>query len=107
MCVHQDDVDLYISNFLFIESTVNSFGFVEFKAMPTVISSCVWIDLVEERYPFEGLFSQLVGGFLYLAKTVRPDNSFLVARLELFCTKPRVSYFTAAKQVLQYLKGTW
>ena len=52
------------------------------------------------------LFQQLVGAFLYLAATTRPDIAFLVNLPSQACESPTVQDFIAAKKVLRYLKGT-
>lgn len=53
----------------------------------------------------ETTFRQLVGSLIYFTAT-RPDLSFAVSYISRFMTAPKVDHWIAAKQVLQYVKGT-
>ena len=51
-------------------------------------------------------YQQLVGAFLYLSSWTRPDIAFVVNQCAKFMSNPGPSHLSAAKRILQYLKGT-
>ncbi len=53
-------------------------------------------------YPYR----EIVGSLLYLAHCTRPDISYAVASLARYMQKPGVQHWTAAVNLLGYLKGT-
>ena len=53
-------------------------------------------------YPYR----EIVGSLLYLAHCTRPDISYAVASLARYMHKPGVQHWTAAVNLLGYLKGT-
>jgi len=50
--------------------------------------------------------AELVGSFLYLSTTTRPDLAFAVGVLSRFMPCPEEDDMRAAKGVLRYLRGT-
>ena len=51
-------------------------------------------------------YAELVGTFLYLATTTRPDLSYAVGMLARFMQAPELRHWQAAKMMLRYLVGT-
>ena len=51
-------------------------------------------------------YAALIGSLMYATVTTRPDISFAVQHLSQFTSCPSQAHWTAAKQVLCYLKGT-
>lgn len=51
-------------------------------------------------------YQSLIGALLYLALTTRPDILHSVFKLAQRNSDPHVDHFTAAKNILRYLKGT-
>ncbi|XP_047181334.1 secreted RxLR effector protein 161-like [Vigna umbellata] len=51
------------------------------------------------------LFKQVVGSLMYLTAT-RPDLMFVVSLISRFMANPTKTHWSAAKQILRYLKGT-
>ena len=60
------------------------------------------VEGVDQKLPYR----QLVGSLIFLAKCSRPDISFSVSRLAQFMSGYDSSHWSAAKQVLRYLKST-
>ena len=56
--------------------------------------------------PPEIPYREIVGGLLYIARTVRPDIMHSVAYLGQFSAAYNMTHFNAAKRVLIYLKNT-
>jgi len=52
------------------------------------------------------LYSEVVGGLLYLSCCTRPDICFAVNTLSRYMSKPTVRHFEQLKGVVRYLKGT-
>ena len=54
------------------------------------------------------MYQSAVGSLLYLSLSKRPDIAFAVINIYVakFCAKPNKQHWTAAKQILRYLKGT-
>ena len=53
-----------------------------------------------------GLYQSLIESLLYASITTRPDISYVVGMISKFNSHPSEAHMTAAKRVLQYLKGT-
>ena len=51
-------------------------------------------------------YQSLVGSLLYAAIATRPDIAQSVGVVSKYCSKPTETHLTAAKRILQYLKGT-
>jgi len=52
------------------------------------------------------LFQQIIGTLMYLMLLTRPDIAFAIQWLAQAIAKPYPLHLTAAKKLLQYLKGT-
>lgn len=51
-------------------------------------------------------YASLIGSLMYAAVVTRPDIAYAVYRLTSYMTNPDMTHWTAAKQILRYLKGT-
>lgn len=52
------------------------------------------------------VYQQLIDKLMYLSCRTRPDISFIVRQLSKRNADPQTNHLKAAKQVMQYLKGT-
>ena len=66
------------------------------------LSSSIGKPLDTTKYPY----SALIGSLQYLASCTRPDISFTVGALGKYSSKPTTAHWTAALNVVRYLKGT-
>ena len=63
-------------------------------------------DGVEDVFPKNIPYQELIGGLMYLSMATRPDITHAVSYLSQFSSCFRESHWKAAKRVLCYLKGT-
>ncbi|CEL99583.1 unnamed protein product [Vitrella brassicaformis CCMP3155] len=54
----------------------------------------------------QAVYRQAVGTLLYLAVTTRPDISYAVKEVAMYCHNPGRKHWTAVKRIFRYLKGT-
>jgi len=60
----------------------------------------------ENFLPEVNRYAKLVGSFMYLSTTTRPDIAFAVGVLCRFISCPEEDHMRAAKGLIQYLRGT-
>ena len=60
-------------------------------------------DKETESWPFR----ELVGGFIWLAISTRPDISNSVRSVARYCTTPKAIHWKAALDILAYIKDTY
>ena len=52
------------------------------------------------------LYQSAVGSLLYLSVATRPDITYAVSNVAMFCVKPTNQHWEAVKHIFSYLKGT-
>lgn len=88
----------------FIIDLLKRFNMQQCKTFDTPLASSKLEPGTGEKpdYPYQNL----IGSLMYLAVNTRPDIAFVVSFLSQFNTTYDKTHWTAAKRVLQYLKGT-
>ncbi|CAG7720599.1 unnamed protein product [Allacma fusca] len=104
-----DDTDLQYGNYIiisqefYIKKLLEKFNMIDFKTVNVPMQPNT--DLVPSSEPEEEIpYRQLIGSLLFLAKGSRPDISFAVNRLAQFMNAYDTSHWTAAKNILRYLR---
>ena len=52
------------------------------------------------------LYQSAVGSLIYLSVATRPDITYAVSNVAMFCVKPTNQHWVAVKHIISYLKGT-
>lgn len=60
----------------------------------------------EEKECMVSEYRSILGGLLFLSNRTRPDLSFSVGVVSIFCSKPTETHWVAVKRILRYLSGT-
>ena len=110
--IHRNGTSILINQERFIEKILKTFSMD--SCNPTKLPCSPELKLIkgmeanteEERKQMASIpYRSLVGSILYLQLT-RPDIAFAVKELSRFLVNPGPQMWTAAKNVLRYLKGT-
>lgn len=105
---------LHIHSRNIIDQLLEKFGMRNCNPVYVPIPPGMILDSPPSEDPDEGEgrkvqfipYRELVGSFLHLANTTRPDIAFVSSFLSRFMQEPRFVHWKAAKHVLRYLKGT-
>jgi hypothetical protein len=104
---------LALSQTTYIDSLLRKFNMIDCKPISVPLDPTV--QLSREQCPATAMalaemkgipYRELIGGFVWLATATRPDLAFTVCVLSRFVDNPGLPHWSAAKRVLQYLKGT-
>ena len=84
------------------------YGLKDAQQKSTPLSPSVQLDITGGEPLDTSVFPYraLVGSLLYISVCTRPDISYSVGALGKYNDKPSTAHWTAAKNVLRYLKGT-
>lgn len=97
--------DVKVDQKRYILETLSRFNMSECKTVTTPMD--VSIDLRSQTESAGNVpYQNLIGCLMFLAINTRPDILFAVSFLSQFNQNPMQAHWTAAKRVLQYLKGT-
>ncbi|XP_015166475.1 uncharacterized mitochondrial protein AtMg00810-like [Solanum tuberosum] len=106
MEVLQSSDGIFICQQKYISDILNRFKMQDCKPVSTPISTGVKLGKDEDSEKVDdSMYRSLIGSLLYLTAS-RPDILFVVSLLSRFMHSPRDTYFTEAKRVLRYIKGT-
>eukprot|EP00253_Pinus_taeda_P020165 PITA_20165 len=96
---------IFLSQKKYIGDLLNRFGMIECNSLSTPMEQNLKLTSIEGK-EFEDAtkYKRLVGSINYIA-TTRPDISFDVGILFSFMENPCEGHWSAAKRVLEYLKG--
>eukprot|EP00253_Pinus_taeda_P036432 PITA_36432 len=97
---------IFLSQKKYIADLLNKFGMAECNPLTSPIEQKLKFTSIEGK-EFEDAtnYRQFVGSLNYLT-TTRPNISFAIGILSRFIQKPCEGHWSAAKRVLNYLKGT-
>lgn len=98
-----------IDQLVFIRNLVKDEGMQDCNPVSTPMKASNFIEMQgEDDYKKVDLkvYQWLIGKLMYLSYGTRPDISFVVGQLSKQNADLRMGYLKAAKQVIQYLKGT-
>lgn len=102
--------ELWIHQQMYIESLLEEHNLTNCNAVLTPLDPNHPLGNDTDIYPeVENLtksYQHLVGSLLFLQICTCPDITFAVLTLSQFCFAPLPHHYTAARQVLHYLKGT-
>ena len=102
--------ELWIHQEIFIDNLLAEYGLTNCNAVKTPLDSDHPFGLPTDVHvsvpDLTCVFQRIVGSLLFLQICSHPDISFAVLALSQHCASPEPCHFSAAKQVLQYLKGT-
>eukprot|EP00253_Pinus_taeda_P002594 PITA_02594 len=104
--VTQHPNSIFLSQKKYIGDLLNRFGMAECNPLTTPIEQNLKLTSIEGK-EFEDTikYRQLVGSLNNLT-TTRPDISLVAGILSMLMQKPCKGHWSAAKRVLEYLKGT-
>jgi transposase InsO family protein len=101
--------ELRISQTRYIESILEKYGLADGNSVSTPLDPKVKFEPITpstEKGNRSNEYASLIGSLMYAAVATRPDIAYAVYRLASYTANPGLSHWTAAKRVLQYLKGT-
>lgn len=104
--VIQNPKYVFISQKKYVGKLLNIFGITDCSSLSTLMEHNLNLTS-KEGNEFEDAtkYKWLVGSLIYLT-TIRSDISYVVSILSKFMKKPCEGYWSTAKRVLRYLKGT-
>ena len=110
VCIVQDKErkQVYLNQRQYIEKILKKFEQTEAKPVSTPADLNVKLQKEDGvSRPVDTItYQSIVGSLLYAAITTRPDIAQAMGVVSKLCANPTQSHFTAAKQILRYLKGT-
>jgi len=106
--VCQDSGAITLRQAKYIHTIVKRFRMEDANPAPTPLHDKMTLE-TEPQGEIDvdtGHYQSIVGSLSYAATASHPDIAFAVSALSRYTSRPFMLHLTAAKQVLQYLKGT-
>lgn len=104
---HRQQRTVLLNQEQMIESMLLRYDMAACNAVATPILATLTADGGEKLSTNEHQwYRQLVGKFMYLMTSTRPDLAYTLSRLSKFTSSPSTAHGLAAKHLLKYLRGT-
>jgi hypothetical protein len=104
---NRDQKTLTITQTSYIDAILTKYGLQDANPVTTPMDPNIKLEPREsETGNRSNNYASLIGSLMYMAVATRPDIAFAVNGLASFMANPNMCHWTAAKRILQYLKGT-
>jgi hypothetical protein len=90
----------------YIESLLVRFGMEQCNTLSVPMTQSTYLKTDMETPPCDLQTYQALVGCLPFVTITRPDISYSIGCVSRYLSKPQQAYFTTAKNILRYLKGT-
>ena len=106
--IAQSHNSLTISQPQYIDSILKKYKMMDTNSVLTPLDPNVKLSPNENgaKPDHSNDYASLIGSLQYLAVATRPDIAYTINRLAAYTANPSLEHYSAAKQVLRYIKGT-
>jgi hypothetical protein len=104
---NREKKSITITQLTYIDAILKKYRMEDVNPITTLMDSNLKLEPREPEVRIRSNnYASLIGSMMYAAVATRLDIAYAMNRLASFMANPTLSHWNAAKQVMQYLKGT-